>query len=156
MKTLFLVAWTLVIGMPAWVFADRDLKQCMQALEQDFFQADLVYKAFSFYNIPQGLWVPLYLDLQQQSQLIDAELKRITANMVPNPIEYPYNADEARKLLKSALRTAFLQAFIDTSALFSQNAFYIGSNEMHNMFDYIYGKQHHKFIECFGPEKPEG
>lgn len=155
-RKLFLMIWILLMAVPLLAFAERDMRRCMQALEQDFYQPDLVYKAFSFYNIPQGLWMPLYLDLQQKSLQIDGILKSNTANMVPNPLEYPYDPQAARELLKSALYDAMIQSFTQSTALFSQNPFYIGSDELQNMFDYIYEKQRHKFIECFGPEKPEG
>lgn len=155
-RTIYLALYILLMGVPVSAFADRDLKKCMQALERDFYQPDLVYKAFSFYNIPQGLWVPLYLDLQKKSLQIDGVLKQVTADMVPNPLEYPYNAEAARTLLKKALYSAFVQSFVESTALFPQNSFYIGPAELQNMFDYIYAKQHYKFIECFGPEKPEG
>lgn len=150
------MGWILLVGMPISVFAERDLKRCMPALERDFYQEEVVYKAFSFYNIPQGLWVPIYLDLQQRSLQIDGVLKGQTANMVRNPLEYPYDAEAARALLKSALYHVMIESFTESTALFPQNPFYIGPEELQNMFDYIYGKQRHKFIECFGPEKPEG
>lgn len=156
MRNLFYIIGMLLVGAPLTMYAGKDLTNCMRALERSFYREDLVYQAFSFYNVPQGLWVPIYLNLVQKSSEIERRLKKETANMVPNPIEYPMDADAARELVKKALLEAFMAAFAESTALFSQNAFYYSDADLQNMFNYIYSNQKDKFIDCFGEEKKEG
>lgn len=82
-----------------------DTPPCLFHLETEFFQQDLVYQAFNLYQVPQGLWVPIYEALRVKSLSVPEKMKQKTAYMVPNPIEYPLQKQATWKILKIVLFT---------------------------------------------------
>lgn len=117
---------------------------CFLDLEIHFFTEPIVYQGLSLYNIRQELWVPIYVRLKQKSLEVPERVKRRTAYMVPNPLEYPMRRAVAAKILKEVLFEVFMETMRDYN-----------SNERPTadlVFDYIFTLQLPNFIKCFGPE----
>lgn len=121
-----------------------DRVACVYDLEVNFFQESLVTQALSLYPIPQGLWGKITATLRTKSQTIPDRMKRVTANMVPNPIEYPMQKFETAQILKKVLMDVFYETMIKYQVNERPTADFI--------FDYIFTQQMPNFIRCFGEE----
>lgn len=110
-----------------------DTPPCLFALETEFFRQELVYQAFNLYQIPQGLWVPIYEDLRTKSLSVPQRMKQKTALMVHNPIEYPLQKQATWKILKIVLFTLFDEVMRDYR-IFS-------SAKIEGIFSYLVDKQ---------------
>ena len=122
-----------------------DTPPCLLRLETAFFQQEPLYQAFSFYQVPQGLWEPLYESLQAKSPSIPERMKQKTAYMVPNPIEYPLQKQATWKILKIVLYTLFEEVM--HSYHISQSAIIEG------VFNYLVEKQGAAIQDCLNADK---
>lgn len=120
---------------------------CFLDLELHFFAEPIVSQGLSLYNIRQELWVPISAYLQNKSLEVPALMKRRTAYMVPNPIEYPMQRKVAAKILKEVLFEVFMDAMRTYHVNEKPTADFV--------FDYIFSQQMPNFIKCFGPEVQE-
>lgn len=119
-----------------------DTPPCLFVLETEFFRQELVYQAFSLYQIPQGLWVPIYEDLRTKSRSVPQRMKQKTASMVPNPIEYPLQKHATWKILKIVLFTLFDEVMRD---------YRISSSvKIEGIFSYLVDKQVIMLKNCLG------
>ena len=71
-------------------------------------------------------------------------MKRATAFMVPNPIEYPMRGGPTAKILKDVLFEVFLETIREYWANERPTVDFI--------FDYIFTQQLPNFVRCFGEE----
>jgi hypothetical protein len=128
-------------GLPS-VAPDRI--PCFVDLETLFFNEYIVNQGLNLYNIRQELWLPINQLLQRKSAEVPERMKRRTAFMVPNPIEYPMQKGPTAKILKEVLFEVFLEAMRDYNANERPTADFI--------FDYIFTEQLPNFVRCFGEE----
>lgn len=117
---------------------------CFKDLQINFFRESLVYQSLSLYKIPQGLWEPISKTLRMKSYQVPERMRRVTANMVPNPIEYPMQREETAKILKKVLMDIFYETMTKYQVNERPTADFI--------FDYIFKNQLQLFINCFGEE----
>lgn len=117
---------------------------CFLELETHFFVESIVNQGLSLYNIRQELWLPINQLLQAKSAEVPERMKRRTAYMVPNPIEYPMKRAVTAKILKEVLFEVFMEAM--------HEHYTAEEPETDSIFDYIFTKQLPLFIKCFGPE----
>lgn len=115
---------------------------CFKDLQVHFFQESLVTRALSLYNIPQGLWSKINDTLTAKSYTVPDRMKTVTANMVPNPIEYPMQRGPTSKILKKVLMDVFYETMTQYQVNERPTADFV--------FDYIFTEQMPKFIHCFG------
>lgn len=121
-----------------------DLAPCIVSLETHFFEQDIVFEAFSMFNIPQGVWTQATLQLQEISSTVPSRMKKKTAHMVPNPIEYPMQEIPAAKIMISVLYDVFIEVM---------RYYYVDDQpRAGNVFNYILSRQSPKMIYCFGDE----
>jgi hypothetical protein len=118
--------------------------RCVRDLELHFFDPALVNQALDIYNIQQELWYPINQMLLQKSLEVPQRIKRRTAYMVPNPIEYPMQMGAAAAILKEVLFEVFLETMRFYQANERPAADYI--------FEYMFSRQFPKFVRCFGEE----
>ncbi len=119
-----------------------DMPPCLFQLETEFFQQELLYQAFNLYQIPQGLWVPIYETLQEKSRSVPEKMKQKTASMVPNPIEYPLQKQATWKILKIVLFTLLNEVM---------RGYRISSSEkIEGVFTYLLDKQAVILNRCLG------
>lgn len=125
---------------------------CLIKLETSFFVESIVNQGLSLYNVRQELWLPINEHLQIISLEVPDRMKKRTAYMIPNPIEYPMQKGVTAKILKEVLEEVFNEALRQYP-----------TNEIPNssmIFEYIFSRQFPEFIKCFGPEvmglKPKG
>lgn len=117
---------------------------CVLDLETRFFDERIVNQGLSLYNVRQELWAPINQLLQRKSLEVPERMKRRTAFMVPNPIEYPIQRGATAKILKQVLFEVFLETMREYRANERPTADFI--------FDYIFSEQLPRFIRCFGEE----
>jgi hypothetical protein len=117
---------------------------CFNDLQINFYQENIVHQALSLYNIPQGLWSPISFTLKTTSFQIPERMRKITARMVPNPIEFPMQRAAASEILKKVLKDVLYETLTKYQVNERPRADFI--------FDYIFTKQLPKFIYCFGEE----
>lgn len=118
--------------------------KCIAQLERNFFNNHVVSEALSYYNIRQELWDLIVKDLAKRTETIPARMKRKTAFMVPNPIEFPIQNEVAAKIL----RDVFWEAYLETMVAFQLNI----EPTVSYIFDYILTENIPVFVQCFGPE----
>ena len=128
-----------VVALPTVV---PDPIPCVLALEKNFFVEPIVNQALNLYNIRQELWLPINQLLQVKSAEVPERMKRRTAYMVPNPIEYPMQKAATAKILKEVLFEVFAEAL----------RVYHVDDKAGPAFDYIFTEQLPSFVRCFGPE----
>jgi hypothetical protein len=117
---------------------------CVLELETHFFVEPIVNQGLSLYNVRQELWLLINQRLQQKNGLVPERMKRRTAFMVPNPIEYPMQPMMTAKILKEVLYELFLEAL---------NEYNVGDQPRAGLIvNYIFAQQFPSFIRCFGPE----
>ena len=118
--------------------------KCMSSLERNFFNNHVVSEALSYYYIRQELWDLIVKDLAKRSETIPARMKKKTAFMVPNPIEFPMQNEVTSKIL----RDVFREVYLETMTAFQLNIEPVVSY----IFDYILTENIPFFVQCFGPE----
>lgn len=126
-------------AMPAVV---PDPIPCVRDLETRFFDERIVNQGLSLYNIRQELWVPINVLLRQKSMSIPDRMKKRTAFMVPNPLEFPMQRAETAKILKDVLFEVLLETMREYQANERPTVDFI--------FDYIYSEQFPLILKCFG------
>lgn len=132
---------------PLWAAVIPDPVICFQDLQVNFFQENTVYQALSLYNVPQGLWEPISLTLKARSNQVPERMRKITARMVPNPLEFPMQREITAGILKQVLKDVFYE---------TMKKYQVDERPTTDLaFDYIFTKQLPKFIFCFGEEAKE-
>ncbi|MBA3722173.1 MAG: hypothetical protein H0W88_07220 [Parachlamydiaceae bacterium] len=142
---LFMAAMFITMEKSSAVIPDQ--VPCVQELELNFFIEPIVNQGLSLYDIPQGLWSPINLDLHSRNQTVPDRMKQRTAYMYPNPIEYPLQRIPTAKILLAVFHEIFLETMRNYQVNEQPSADLI--------FDYIVGQQEGRLINCFGPEVKE-
>jgi hypothetical protein len=117
---------------------------CVLELETHFFLEPIVSRGLSLYNIRQELWLPINQRLRKKNLEVPERVKRRTAYMVPNPLEYPMQKAIIARILKEVLFEVFMEVM--------QEYHEIQRPEVNLIFDYIFDEQLPRFVSCFGPE----
>lgn len=141
--SFLIVLYNLMFILPIWSVT-QDPVPCFKYLQVNFFQENIVSQALSLYNIPQGLWAPISQTLKTKSYQVPERMRKITARMVPNPIEYPMQLGPTAELLKEVLKDVFYETMTKYQVNERPTADFI--------FDYIFTKQLPKYANCFGEE----
>jgi hypothetical protein len=117
---------------------------CVTDLELKFFEETYLKQGLSAYGFRQELWNPVWLSLQKKSLEVPERMKRRTAYLVPNPLEYPMQREEAAKVLLSVLFEVFQEVM---------RFYYVNERPTADfVFNYIFSKQMPNLVRCFGPE----
>lgn len=117
---------------------------CVLDIETHFFVETIVNQGLSLYNVRQELWLPINQRLQVKNLEVPERMKRRTAFMVPNPIEYPMQMAATAKLLKEVLFEVLFETLREYHVAERPTAALI--------FNYIFNEQFPNFVRCFGPE----
>lgn len=146
-KNLYLLLLCVIISSPLRSEPAVVIDQiaCLTVIEQQFFNEQLVAQSLSLYGVRQELWSPILKKLKGNTVQLNARLKKVTAFMVPNPLEFPMQKDKTAKILKSVLHDIFLETL----------GFYAITNVeiVDPAFDYIFTQQKGLFFSCFGNVK---
>lgn len=138
---LLLLSCLIALPLKSEVF---DRSRCLNNLETTFFERKIVTRALSLYEIPQSLWEKIKYQLELESRSVPERMRRVTAGMVPNPIEYPIQPGLAARILKDVLFDVLFDTLKKYQVDERPTADYI--------FDYIFSQQINRFIDCFGEE----
>ncbi len=131
-------------SIPLWS-VNPDPVACVMQLEVNFFQPAIVNEALNSFQIPQSLWVPITQSLSTKSITVPNRMKKVTASMVPNPIEYPLQKEPTALILKEVLFDVFMETMRDYQVNERPTADFI--------FDYIFSRQKLAWDRCFNEEK---
>jgi hypothetical protein len=127
-------------------YAFEDIPPCYKELQTNFFRYDLTSQAFSLHRIGQSQWQTLVSQLEQRSkvvpQLVEAEAKQLN----PNPLERPFQIENAVEILRRALFLVFRQVLLENYALLVTNEVAI-----REMFEHIWFNQQGALVKCLGP-----
>jgi len=143
MRSFFWMMGTLLfsttgIALPTVV---PDPIPCYQHLATHFFAPEIVDQSLSLYGVRQEIWVPIFESIQYRNLGIPERMKRRTAFMVPNPLEYPMNRAVTGELLKKVLFEVLVEALVEN---------YAGDVNAQGIFEYILSQQRAAFDRCFG------
>lgn len=143
-KSWFVASFFYLLHLSAMPTVVPDPIACVMDLETHFFVESIVNQGLSLYDIREELWIPINISLQGKSRTVPDRMKRETAFMVPNPIEYPMQRLETAKILKKVLFEVFSESLEDywLDELPRSTA----------IFAYIFSQQLPRFISCFGEE----
>lgn len=129
------------LSMIAFPTVVPDPIACVSELELHFFKQPFVNQALSLYNVRQELWLPIDIRLQQKSLEVPTRLKRRTAYMVPNPLEYPMQRAKVGEVLKEILFEVLKEVMKE---------YYLDKEYSTPLiFNYIFDKQLASFNACF-------
>lgn len=132
----------------------QDPSPCLKNMQLHFFETTRVNEVLNFYQIPQEYWSPIVIEIQLRSVEVPGRMKQKTNRMVPNPIEYPMNRNQAAKLLKETLYEVFSES-IRASSTTQHGRLPLQESTIELMFNYLFYKQMPKLIACFGPTVQE-
>lgn len=145
-KQLFLGLLVIIGGLwsPQNLQAFNAEPPCFKDLEENFFRDDLVLQALSLqYNwYSQGQWALIVRGLHDRSRDIPYMLERRASLARPSPLEYPFQYEQASKLLFEILFEVFHQVMIESGI----------TNEgiINSMFKYIRDQQANRINACLG------
>lgn len=141
-KAIFWIALCL-LALPFHAFSRNDTPECFKRLERNFFKEQDLAEAFSLHRltVPQSQWNAIYRTLKRQSEQIPSLLRARAARMNPNPLSYPFQAEQAKALLFDVLYAVFEQVMQDFNVT---NHFAI-----QDMFNYLLQKQQLEIDSCF-------
>lgn len=122
----------------------QDPIPCVLDLETHFFDERIVNQGLSLYNIRQEQWLLINHLLQVKSSSVPERMKRRTAFMVPNPLEYPMNKGLTAQILKEVLFEVLLETLREYHAA--------GRPHADSIFEYIFNERFPDFLKCFGEE----
>lgn len=117
---------------------------CVEELEVHFFSPPLVNQALNFYQVRQELWPLINNELEERSKAVPRLMIEASANMVPNPIEYPMQKRKTAELLKKVLFKLFEDVLTKNYAN--------KAGVTTPAFNYVFEQQKDRFVHCFGPE----
>lgn len=134
----------LILGSLLWTapgFSYDARPACFKSLEVNFFDITYLYQALNLYNIPQGSWNLILTALHQQSLSVPAIMMKEGKKLAKNPLENPFNPEEAEKLLLRVLYGVFYDALHNNAV--------IDDPSIEKMFAYIVRHKQPLLNACF-------
>ena len=129
-----------------------DEKPCFQELQTDFFRPDLVMEALSVHTVVQNQWYLITQSLTKRSKdipnLLRERARHMELNGERNPLLYPFQPENADKLLNEVLMEVFIAVLKDSNV--TEPPFNIKE-----MFNYIRNKQAERIKDCLGIDPRE-
>ena len=118
-----------------------EIPACFKQIERDFFRADIVSEALSIQNVGQSNWAIINYELQKRAAKVPERVQERANNLIPNPLNDPYDPVGAQALLEEVLQ----QVLAETLSLFHiDNRAKIGE-----IYGFIKAKQIDLFNRCF-------
>lgn len=123
-------------------FAYNDEPACFRAIETTFFSYEILAQAMSLHHVDPSQWEPIYQKLQERSQHVPQAVRSKVANDIISPLEYPFNAKEAVKIMYQVLYEMFTQVLREVNIT--------NESDYKGMFSYIRRHQAEKIKSCLG------
>jgi len=123
-----------------------DSPTCFKEFETNFFPYDLLSEALSMSRISQSQWTLIYQELRNRSGRIADAVQNQARQMQPNPLDNPFNPEQAEKILMSVLYAEFddvMRAFNVANPLLIRST-----------FDYIKSRQNRRLKACLESHLP--
>lgn len=124
------------------VMAYNDEPACFREIETTFFSYDVLAQALSLHHVDPSQWEPIYQKLQERSKQVPEAVRSRVANDIKSPLDYPFNAKEAVKIMYQVLYEMFTQVLREVNI--TNESDYTG------MFLYMRKKQADKIRSCLG------
>lgn len=116
--------------------------RCLTQLEINFFSEQPVRETLNFNRIGQSSWGLIMSSLKRKSSLVPSLMKEAAKGSRQNPLNYPFNSLEAKKLLIPILYQIFKEALYEIQ--------YFNESGIRNMFDFIYAHREQELLKCLG------
>lgn len=92
-----------------------DIPPCVQALELQFFQQNLVQEALSLHGVSQSNWNLIYYELSKRVKKVPEIVARRASQMQPNPYGPPYKPFLLQEIVESVLLAVFKETLLQFS-----------------------------------------
>jgi len=120
--------------------AVAEVPACYRDLELNFFRANLVNETLSMHSISQSNWNLINQELQRNVRRVPEIVRARAKQMIPNPLDTPFDREIALQLLQEVL----LEVFSETLSLFQIT----NQNKVEEMFQYIREQQIERLTHC--------
>lgn len=123
-----------------------DSPECFKRFERNFFRERDLDEAFGLHQVtvPQSNWNAIYRALQRQMQQVPEVVKRQAQKMDKNPLDHPFQPEQAQKILFDTLYAVFSQVMHDYGVT--------DQYSIRDMFNYLMQKQQLEIDACFAPK----
>ncbi len=119
---------------------------CYRQIQVTFFNSQIVVQALGLQRVDQSLWRFILSDLQGSMWRVPSMVQAEAQSMVPNPLDPPFNNDEAFKILQKVLYRVFYAVMIrNQSKLGNSN---INYSSIQGAFRYIWLQQQAVIVNC--------
>lgn len=139
------IAFQVVIMLAAGG-AYAEAPACLDEIARHFFSADIVSEALSMHGVGQANWILIERELSAGASAVPAIVRDRARQLIPNPLDPPYDLVRTRALLEQALLDVML------STLYTYHV--TNPAKVEDMYRYIRDKQEAKFNQCFPPPQP--
>lgn len=130
----------LLLEAPMASFAADATPPCLRYIEAHFFEVVALDQALNLYMVGQSSWNPIKSSLSQKS----ANLHRLAYSEGKkrrnNPFDYPFQANEAKKIVVDNLFTIFRKTLHEFDV--------VNEGSIKNMFSYILEAQQENIDRC--------
>lgn len=150
MKQKFLL-FVIFCGVTS-LHAYNDEPACFRDLQVNFFRPDLVATALSLNKVSQSAWQPIQNQLIIQSAYVPRIIHDRAQSMgLQNPLEYPFNAPLATKLLWEVLYGVFTEVLQSSNVTSLNSGTVMTAENIQDMFEYIRLEQASNLDACLLP-----
>lgn len=116
--------------------------RCLIQLEVNFFTEEPVRETLNYNRVGQSSWGLILSSLRRKSSLVPSLMKEAAKGSRPNPLDFPFNSLEAKKLLKPILYQIFKESLNEIQ--------YFNESGIRNMFNFIYAHREKELLKCLG------
>ena len=145
MHTFSFIIFVILYNSIFWtnfVYSGDASPRCLTQLEVNFFIEQPVRETLNYNRIGQSSWGLIMTSLRQKSALVPSLMKKAAKGVNPNPLNYPFNPIEAKKILIPILYQIFKEALYEIQ--------YFNETGIRNMFDFIYAHREQELLKCLG------
>lgn len=119
---------------------------CLDEIARHFFSTDTVSEALAMHGVGQANWILIERELAVGASAVPKIVRERAKQLIPNPLDPPYDSEATRALLEQALLDVMLSTL---------NTFHVTNTAtVEDMYRYIRDKQEAKFNRCFPPPQP--
>lgn len=135
----------ILLLLPITLFGWNATPPCYKTLQAEFFDFNTLMEGFSLFKVPQGQWMSLWPNLQERVKDAPSIIKEKAQQAHPNPLDYPFQSDQARELLISTMFEIFAQLMREHNM---PDEF-----KIRGVFEYVLSKKEKQINACLGVPK---
>lgn len=132
--------------------AYNDQPRCLQDLEVNFFNPQIVSEALSLYSVDMNIWPLVNQELKRRSLGVPSIMKQRSDRMSPSPLEYPFQPLIVGEMLRQILLDIFTSVISDFRL---SSGIVTSDDSIREMFGYIRRQQKGRIEACLGENAME-